>query len=95
MLVKLARTVSRELYWEKRVWTGLEGVATTLCCCAKLDFMLFTIDLWRRAGLLKLWVAAPSGIAKWILGSRNQLAWQIRYSNFCKIYKKIGSRPAV
>jgi len=30
-----------------------------------------------------------------ILGLRNQLAWQIRYNNFCKIYKKIESRPAV
>ena len=24
-----------------------------------------------------------------ILGSRNQLAWQIRHNNFCKFYKKI------
>jgi len=30
-----------------------------------------------------------------ILWLRNQLAWQIRYNNFCKIYKKIESRPAV
>jgi len=30
-----------------------------------------------------------------ILGLRNQLAWQIRYNNFCKTYKKIESRPVV
>jgi len=28
-------------------------------------------------------------------GFRNQLAWQIRYNKFCKIYKKIENRPAV
>jgi len=51
MLVISARTVSRELHWDKRVYIGLtswltEGVATILCCCAKLVFMLFTIGLW-------------------------------------------------
>jgi len=30
-----------------------------------------------------------------ISGSQNQLARQIRYNNFCKIYNKIESRPAV
>ena len=29
-----------------------------------ISFMLFTIGLWHRAGLLKLWVVAPSGVAK-------------------------------
>jgi len=37
---------------------------TTLCCCAKLVFMLLTVGLWRRAGLLKPWVVAPNGAAK-------------------------------
>jgi len=50
MLVKSARTVSRELHWGKRVYIGLtswstEGVVTILCVCAKLTFMLFTIGL--------------------------------------------------
>jgi len=30
-----------------------------------------------------------------ILGSRNQLSWHIRYNKFCKIYKKLESRPVV
>jgi len=30
-----------------------------------------------------------------ILRTQNQLAWQIRYNNSCKIYMKIESRPAV
>jgi len=39
MLVKSARTVSRELHWGKRVYIGLtswltEGVVTILCFCA-------------------------------------------------------------
>jgi len=50
MLVKSARTVSRELHWGKRVYIGLtswltEGVVTILCFCAKLVFMLFIIGL--------------------------------------------------
>jgi len=45
------------LHWAYFVWLA-DGVATTLCCCAKLDFMLFAISLCHRAGLLKLWVAA-------------------------------------
>ena len=100
-LVKSPRTVSRELYWEKTclhwayfIWLA-EGVATILGCCAKLVFMLLTIGLWHRAGLLKLWVAAPNGVAKCHFGSRNQVTWQIRYNNFCKICKKIEGRPAV
>jgi len=50
MLIKSARTVSREFYLEKRIYIGLtplwltEGVATILCC-AKFVFMLFTISL--------------------------------------------------
>jgi len=53
MLVKSARTVSRELHWGKRVYTGLtsyltEGVLTILCFCAKLVFMLFIIGLSRQ-----------------------------------------------
>jgi len=60
---------------------------TSLLC--KACFMLFTIDLWRWAGLLKLWVAAPNGVAKCNFGSRKQLSWQIRYNNFCKIYKTL------
>jgi len=35
------------------------------------------------------------GLRNVIFGLRNQLARQIRYNNFCKIYKKIESRPAV
>ena len=50
MLVKSARTVSRELHWGKRVYSGLtswlnEGFVTILCICAKLVFMLFIIGL--------------------------------------------------
>jgi len=49
-LVKSARTVSRELHWGKRVYSGLtswlnEGFVTILCICAKLVFMLFIIGL--------------------------------------------------
>jgi len=64
-LIKSAGTVSRELYWEARVYIWAyfiwlaEGVTTILRCCTKLVFMLLTIALWRRAGLFKLWVAAP------------------------------------
>jgi len=50
-------------HWVYFIWLA-EGVATILCCCAKLVFMLLTIGLWRRAGLLKLWVAASNGAAK-------------------------------
>jgi len=46
MLVKSARTVYREFYpektflhWDYFLWLA-EGVPTTLCCCAKLVFML-------------------------------------------------------
>jgi len=35
----------------------------TLLLC-KLVFTLLTIDLWHRAGLLKVWVAASNGAAK-------------------------------
>jgi len=50
MLLKSARTVSRELYWGKRVYIWFtswltEGVVTILCFCAKLVFMLFIIGL--------------------------------------------------
>jgi len=50
MLVKSARTVSRQLRWGKRIYIGFtswltEGVATILCFCAKLVFMLFIISL--------------------------------------------------
>jgi len=45
------------LHWAYFIWIA-EGVATTPCCCAKLVFMLLTIGLRHRAGLLKLWVAA-------------------------------------
>jgi len=50
MLVKSARTVSRELHWGKRVYIGLtswltKGVVTILCFCAKLVLMLFIIGL--------------------------------------------------
>jgi len=50
MLVKSARTVFRELYWEKRVYIGLTsyltvGVPTILCGSANLVFMLCTVGL--------------------------------------------------
>jgi len=51
------------LYCAYFIWLA-EGVATILCCYAKVVFMLFTIGLWHRAGLLKLWVVAPNGVAK-------------------------------
>ena len=51
------------LHWAYFIWLA-EGVAIILCCCAKLVFVLFTIDLWHSARLLKLWVAAPRAIAK-------------------------------
>jgi len=62
MLVKSARTVSRELHREKRVYTGLtswltEGVATILCFCAKLVFMLFIIGLSWAYGKAFCWGA--------------------------------------
>jgi len=52
MLVKSAKTVSRESYSEKRVYIGLtsygelrpEGVAKILCCVERV-FMLFIISL--------------------------------------------------
>jgi len=50
------------------IWL-VEGVATILCCCEKLAFMLLTIGLWRRAVLLKLWVAASNGVAKCNFGA--------------------------
>jgi len=62
---------------------------TTLFCCAKLVFMLLTVGLWCRAGLLKLLVVAPNGLRNVILGLESQLAWQIRYNNFCKNCKKM------
>jgi len=57
--------------------------------------MLSTIGLWRRAGLLKLWVAAPNGAAKCNFGISKPIGLTIRYNNFCKIYKKIENRPTV
>ena len=50
MLVKSARTVSRELHWGKHVYIGFtswltEGVVTILYFCAKLVFVLFIISL--------------------------------------------------
>jgi len=48
-----------------------------------------------KAGLLKLWVATPVGVAKCNFGARNKLAWQIRYKRFCKMGKIIKKRPAV
>jgi len=83
------------LHWAYFMWLA-EGVATILCCCAKLVFMLLNIRLWRRAGLLKLYGSRPQIVPRNVIsGFQNQLAWQIRYSNSCKIYKKIESRPAV
>jgi len=35
------------LHWAYFIWLTA-GVATILCCCAKLVFMLFTIVLWHR-----------------------------------------------
>jgi len=66
------------LHWAYFKWLA-EGVVTILCCCAKRVFMLLTIDPWRRAGLLKLWVAASNGAAKCKfgiskpIGSTNQI----------------------
>ena len=37
----------------------------------------------------------PKGVAKCNFVAGNQLASQIRCNNFCKIFKKIESRPAV
>ena len=100
MLIKSARTVSCELYWETHVYIGLtswlaEGVATILCCCAKLVFMLLTIGLWRGAGLLKLWIAASNGAVKCSFWISKPIDLTNRYNNFCKIYKKIENGPAV
>jgi len=36
-----------------------------------------------------------NGVAKCNLGSRNNLAWQIRSEKFCKLYKKIKSKPTI
>jgi len=50
MLVKSARTVSRELHWENVSKIGLtscltEGVLTILCFCEKIVFIVFIIGL--------------------------------------------------
>jgi len=101
MLGKSARTVSHELYREKRVYIALtsywlaEGVATIICYCSQLVFMLFTIGLWHRAGFSHYGSWPQMGSRNAILRFRNRLAWQISYNNFCKIYNKIESRPAV
>jgi len=66
-----------------------DGVATILCCCAKLVFMLFTIDLWHRAGLLKLWVVAPNRSRNVILGLRSQLVDKSDITIFVKFTRKL------
>ena len=44
------------------------------------------------AGLLKPQVATPLGVAKCNFGAARKLAWQIRYTSFCKLYKKTCTR---
>jgi len=67
-----------------------EGVATTPCCCAKLVFMLLTIGLWRRAGLLKLWVAASNGPAKCNFGISKPIGFdKPDRTNFAKFTRKL------
>jgi len=46
-------------------------------------------------GLLKLWVATPKRVAKCNLEAAKEMAWQIRYTRFCKLCKKTRSRPAL
>jgi len=46
-------------------------------------------------GFSNYWSWPQMGSRNVILWLRNQLGRQIRYNNFCKIYKKIENRPAV
>jgi len=67
----------------------VEDVATILCCCAKLVFMPLNIGLWCRAGFSNYGLRPEMGSRTVILWLRNQLAWQIRCKNFCKITWKL------
>ena len=57
--------------------------------------MLFTIGLWRRAGLLKLWVTAPNGVAKCNFGVAKPIGLTNQIKHYSKMYKRLESRPAV
>ena len=76
MLVKSARTVSRELHREKRVYIGLaswltEGVVTILCFCAKL--MLFIISLSWAYGKAFYWGRKKIALKITICSKKNNL----------------------
>jgi len=74
MLVKSARTVSRELYWENVSTLGLLHMVSWGCCdntlllCKTCLNAVYYRPMWHRAGLLKLWVAVPNEVAKFNFG---------------------------
>jgi len=63
--------------------------------CSFQFLCLEALDWYSKPPFLKIWVPIPSGVVKFNFGSRNKLARQIRYKRFCKLYKKIRSRPAM
>jgi len=101
MLVKLARTVSRQLYWEKRVnirlnsYGWLRVLRQYFAAVQNLSSCCLPSANGREQGFSKYGSRPQMGSRNAILGSRNQLASQIRYKNFSKIYKKIDSGLAV
>ena len=63
--------------------------------CSFQFLCLEALDWYSKPPFLKIWVPIPTGVVKFNFGSRNKLARQIRYKRFCKLYKKIRSRPAM
>ena len=102
MLVKSVRTVSREFYWEKkRVYIGLTSLGNLrvlrqyFAAVQNFSSCCLTSVCGVEQGFSNYGSRPQMGPRNVISGFQNQLAWQIRCNNFCKISKKIESRPAV
>jgi len=99
MLVKSARTVSRELYWEKRVYNGLTSyvylgvlrVATILCCCANLSsFCLPSAYGIEQRGptIFKLRAILQKSDILW--ATFNKMMYKTTDSQYLKLKRKIS-----
>ena len=100
VLVNFARKISRELCSVKNVSTlALRHLVSWGWCDITLllcKTCLHAVSAYgTEQGFSKYGSRPQMGSRNVILGSRNQLAGQIRNKNFCIVYKKIETRPAV
>jgi len=93
--------VLRRMFWEDGASFHELSLRRYRCRCASVN--------WRHTDELEAFGGLGQGFSNYgsrshrdrlrsrnvILGSRNKLAWQIRYNNFCELCKKNKNRPAV